>query len=67
MLRGISFRTNDSSEVRLYVQRTLIKDRRDSLEFSRRYLFIIDKPIKAVSWTKDSGSTYKTVYVPEKE
>ena len=67
MLRGISFRLNDSSEINLYVQKTLIKDKRDSLEFSKRYLFIIDRPIKTIRWTKDAGETYKTVFVLEKE
>ena len=80
-LRGISFRPNDSSEVNLYVQKTLIKGKydsfrmrdslnfllKDSLKFKNRYLFIIDKPIKTVVWTKDAGATYKTVYFPEKE
>ena len=66
-LRGISVKINDSSDIKLYVQKTLIKERKDSLEFSRRYLFIIDKQIKMVSWTKDAGATYKTVYVPVKE
>ena len=80
-LRGISFRPNDSSEVNLYVQKTLLKGKydsfrmrdslnfllEDSLKFSNRYLFIIDKPIKTVVWTKDAGATYKTVYVSEKE
>ena len=67
MLRGISFRLNDSSEINLYVQKTLIKDKRDSLEFSKRYLFIIDRPIKTIRWTKDARETYKTVFVLEKE
>lgn len=80
-LRGIRFRPNDSSEVNLYVQKTLIKEKfdsfrmrdslnfllKDSLKFENRYLFIVDKPIKTVVWTKDAGATYKTVYVPEKE
>ncbi|TMI62045.1 MAG: hypothetical protein E6H07_17435 [Bacteroidetes bacterium] len=80
-LRGIRFRPNDSSEVNLYVQKTLIKEKydsfrihdslnfllKDSLKFKNRYLFIVDKPIKTVVWTKDAGATYKTVYVPEKE
>lgn len=64
-LRGISFRPNDSTEINLYVQRTLIKNRMDSLEYSRWFLFIIDKPIKVVNWTKDAGVTYKTLHVQE--
>ncbi len=78
-LRGISFRPNDSTAVNLYVQKTLIKEKydsfrmrdslnillQDSLKFKNRYLFILDKAIKSVAWTKDSGVTYKTVYVPE--
>jgi hypothetical protein len=80
-LRGISFRPNDNSEVKLYVEKTLIKEKfdsfrlrdslnfllRDSLKSENRYLFIVDKPIKTVVWTKDAGATYKTVYVHEKE
>jgi hypothetical protein len=67
MLNGISYMTNDSSDIELFVQKTSILKQRDSLERSKWYLFIFDKPIISVSWTKDAGTTYKTVYAHKKE
>ena len=64
ILRGIVAELADTCEIRIYIDRASIIDKKDSLYFRQLYLHIIDKSVIGVSWTKAKQKNKgKTIFI----
>ena len=61
ILRGIYVQLSDTCKVQLYVDRTSIIDKVDTINYRQNYLYLLDKKIIGVTWRKDKLKKRKSI------
>lgn len=65
IIRGIRVQLADTCTIELYVDRTSIIDKVDSVQFHEQHLQVINKKIIGVFWEKEKENKHREISVPD--